>query len=233
MPEEDPITVLEARLGHRFRDRSLLLEALTHRSYVNEHLAEEPRDNERLEFLGDAVVGLAVSQILMRLSPEAQEGHLTRKRAAVVNEHALAGLGHRLGVGAALRLGRGEDQLGGRTRPSVLADAVEAIFAALYLDGGLEAALAVIQQEMGEMLSEVSAVEPTDPKSLVQELTQDRWGKTPRYALVAERGPDHEKEFEVEIFIEERSYGRGTGKSKKAAEQAAAREALRRLGAGT
>ncbi len=230
--QDDAIRALEERLGHRFRNRDLLFEALTHRSYVNEH-PDRPADNERLEFLGDAVIGLAVSEILMRLSPDAQEGHLTRKRAAVVNEAALARLAERLCIGTALRLGRGEDHLGGRTRPSLLADAVEAFLGALYLDAGLEVVLGIVQREMGEMLSEVSSIEPTDPKSLVQEVTQDRWGSTPRYALVSERGPDHEKEFEVEIYIDDRSFGRGVGKSKKAAEQQAAQEALRRLGAGT
>ncbi|MFO0581056.1 MAG: ribonuclease III [Anaeromyxobacter sp.] len=219
---------LEARLGLTFADRTRALAALTHKSYVNEHRDEEGLcDNERLEFLGDAVIDLAVSHRLMEKFPGAREGELSKMRAAVVDEQGLAEMARALELGGLLRLGRGEELTGGRRKASLLADAMEAVVAALYLEAGLGPVLGLIERFLGEAFARASAgTLDRDWKTQLQELAQSRLRATPRYRVVAEHGPDHSKVFEVETDLRGELVGRGTGRSKKDAEQAAARFAL-------
>ncbi|MFT3916038.1 MAG: ribonuclease III [Anaeromyxobacteraceae bacterium] len=219
---------LEARLGLTFSDRTRALAALTHKSYVNEHRDEEGLcDNERLEFLGDAVIDLAVSHRLMEKFPGAREGELSKMRAAVVDEQGLAEMARALDLGALLRLGRGEELTGGRRKASLLADALEAVVAAIYLEAGLRPVLGLIERFLGEAFARASAgTLDRDWKTQLQELAQSRLRATPRYRVVAEHGPDHSKVFEVETDLRGELVGRGTGRSKKDAEQAAARFAL-------
>jgi ribonuclease-3 len=215
------------RIHHAFSDPELLGEALTHRSYHNEH-PEERAHNERLEFLGDAVLGMIVADALMRLAPDASEGQLTQRRAALVNEPTLARIALELGLGEALRLGRGEEKNNGREKPSILADAVEAVVGAVYLDGGIDAARAVVRRLLGEALDDAaSGTVGTDVKTALQERLQAGGGGTPSYHVVATSGPDHLKEFEVEIVFDDTVIARGRGRSKKEAERDAARNALR------
>lgn len=237
-PARDPVGALEARLGVTFRDRARALAALTHKSYVNEH-RDEPglADNERLEFLGDAVIDLAVSHRLMERFPGAKEGELSKMRAAVVDEAGLAGLARGLDLGPILRLGRGEELTGGRAKASLLADAMEAVIAAVFLGEGLPPVLGIVDRFLGEAFARAAAgTLDRDYKTQLQELSQSRLRATPRYRVVAERGPDHSKVFEVETDLRGEVLGRGEGRSKKDAEQAAARLALealaRRFGEG-
>lgn len=219
-------------LGYEFRDPGALVAALTHRSYASEHgqLHAPPGtlgpDNERLEFLGDAVLSTLVAEALFTRAPAAREGELSRMRAAIVNEASLAEAAARVGLGEALRLGRGEARSGGRTRPSILADALEAVFAAVYLDGGQDAARSVVLRALGSRIDEVATVGAMDDKSMLQEILQARFRITPRYEVVATYGPDHEREHEVELRAGDVVSARGRGRSKKEAEQAAARVAL-------
>lgn len=228
-----PWQSLESRLEYHFQHLALLQEALTHKSYGNEVADPGVRDNERLEFLGDAVLGLLVSQLLMDRLPHAREGELSRLRSGVVNETALARVARTLDLGTHLRLGRGEDQGGGRQKDSILADALEALLAALYLDGGLEVARRFVETHFQEVLQEVIRRGGiTDFKTALQEFCQNQGLALPRYEVVGTRGPDHQKVFEVALWIEENCLGRGEGRSKKEAEQVAARAALERLQAG-
>lgn len=229
--DEHPVVPGILRIGHAFRDPRLVEEALTHRSYQNEH-PEAASHNERLEFLGDAVLGMIVADALMRLAPGASEGQLTRWRAALVNEATLAGVARELGLGEALRLGRGEEKNNGREKPSILADAVEAMVGAVYLDGGLGAAQEAVRGLLGEALEDAAsgAVGP-DVKTVLQERLQAGGGGTPSYHVVATSGPEHEKEFEVEILLDDAVVARGRGRSKKEAEKDAARNALREAAA--
>ena len=224
----DPaVPALEQRLGLALPDAPLALAALTHKSYVNEHRGEALSDNERLEFLGDAVIDLAVSHRLMERFPAAREGELSKIRAAVVDEAGLARIARELDLGSLLRLGRGEELTGGRQKSSLLADALEAVIAAVYLVGGLEPVLGIVDRFLGEAFAR--AAEGTldrDFKTQFQELAQSRLRATPRYRVVAERGPDHSKIFEVELELRGEVAGRGEGRSKKDAEQAAAKMAL-------
>ena len=224
--DERPCTAAARRIGHAFRDPILLEEALTHRSYQNEH-PEERAHNERLEFLGDAVLGMIVAEALMRLSPEASEGQLTQRRAALVNERTLARIAGGLGLGEALRLGRGEEKNNGREKPSILADTVEAMVGAVYLDGGIDAARDVVRGLLGEALDDAaSGTVHADVKTALQERLQAGGGGTPSYHVVATSGPEHLKEFEVEIVLNDAVIARGKGRSKKEAEKDAARNAL-------
>ena len=219
------------RLEHAFSDPGLLGEALTHRSYQNEH-PEESAHNERLEFLGDAVFGMIVAEALMRLKPDATEGQLTQRRAALVNERSLARVAQELGLGEALRLGRGEEKNNGREKPSILADAVEAVIGAVYLDGGIDAARGVVRRLLDEALDDAaSGAVGIDAKTALQERLQAGGGGTPSYHVVATSGPEHAKEFEVEIVLDKTVIARGRGRSKKEAERDAARNALRGAGA--
>jgi ribonuclease-3 len=227
----DPVTSLEARLGLAFRDRPTALAALTHKSYVNEHRDEAGLgDNERLEFLGDAVIDLAVSHRLMDRFPAAREGDLSKMRAAVVDEQGLSEMARALDLGSLLRLGRGEELTGGRRKASLLADAMEAVVAALYLGDGLAPVLCLIDRFLGDAFARAAAgTLDRDFKTQLQELSQSRLRATPRYRVVGEHGPDHSKTFEVETDLRGEVVGRGTGRSKKDAEQAAAKIGLELL----
>jgi ribonuclease III len=215
---------LEAGLGHRFVRPEHLEVALTHRSMG------EGTQNETLEFLGDAVLSLAISDLLMRAFPGAQEGDLSKMRASLVNAEQLAQKARLLDLGRWLRLGKGEERSGGRDKEKILAAAFEALLGAVYLDVGYDAALRVVEAHFGSDLQRhVEAPGHRDYKTRLQELTQRLYRETPVYTLTDERGPDHEKEFVVELAVGGRVLGRGTGRSKKLAEQAAAMEALAAL----
>src|SRR6266542_6875062 len=224
----DPVTALSRRLGLPLPDRATALAALTHKSYVNEHRDEQGlADNERLEFLGDAVIDLAVSHRLMERFPAAREGELSKMRAAVVDEQGLSEMARALDLGALLRLGRGEELTGGRQKASLLADAMEAVIAAVFVEGGLAPVLCIVDRFLGEAFARAAAgTLDRDFKTQLQELAQSRLRATPRYRVVAEHGPDHSKVFDVELELRGEVVGRGAGRSKKDAEQAAAKIAL-------
>lgn len=217
---------LESRLGYRFRDRKLAETALTHTSWLNEAAASGRTDNERLEFLGDAVLALVTSDLLMAQLPAAPEGELSRARAALVSEGGLARAAALLDLGRFVWLGRGEEKTGGRGRPSILANALEALLGAVYLDGGLEAARGIAARLFQPELGDVQRHARLDFKSRLQERAQARWQTPPVYEVVAVSGPDHDKRFEVALTIAGRPWGRATGRSKKEAEQSAAAAAL-------
>jgi len=221
---------LEAALDYRFKNRGFLVEALTHRSYVNEARESGFRDNQRLEFFGDAVLGLLVSRRLLERFPSTEEGDLSRLRASLVDESALASIAEGLQLGKFLLLGRGEEKTGGRTKTSILSDALEALVAAVYLDGGIEAAEHLVEVLFGPLLEKIriDAI-GRDYKTRFQELCHTLHGKGPQYVLEEVSGPDHDRLFAVTARIGEKLLGKGVGKSKKVAEQAAAREALERL----
>lgn len=222
----DDLQPLMAELQYDFSDPSLIREALCHSSFANEQAGGQIRDNERLEFLGDAVLNLIVGHRLMQRYPQLKEGELSRMRANLVNETRLAEVARRLGLGPHIRLGRGERQTGGQDKNSILANTLEAVVAAVYLDGGFEAAFRAVDLHMGELLDrEVAADTHQDYKSRLQELVQLLHRETPVYQLTCEDGPDHDKTFGVELRIRELKT-EGTGKSKKLAEQDAAKKAL-------
>ncbi|MBI5546753.1 MAG: ribonuclease III [Deltaproteobacteria bacterium] len=214
-------------------DGAAALASLTHSSYVNEHPGEGRIDNERLEFLGDAVIDLAVSERLVARFPEDPEGVLTRMRAALVDEEGLSTVARTMQLGELLLLGRGEEQTGGRDKPSVLADALEAVICVVFQAAGLPGVHALVDRFFGPALDRVQEGLLRDAKTLVQEAVQSRFRSPPRYRVVSEQGPDHLKVFTVEVLAGGETLGRGEGHSKKEAEQAAAREALRRLTPGT
>lgn len=226
--EEEQIATVARALGYEPVDPRLLRDALTHRSYANERPRHAPRDNERLEFLGDSVVGLVVSTLLWERFPDAPEGELTRRRADLVCEPTLAEIARYVGIGEALRLGRGEQRSGGRDKPRLLASALEACFGAVYLEGGVEAAMRVGR---GLFEGRIAQTPPgaSDFKSRVQELVQSERGVTPRYRLLSTQGPDHARLFRVAIQIGDEVLGEGEGRSKGEAEQAAAERAWERL----
>ena len=219
---------LETVIGYRFRNISLLQNALTHSSYANERYRNSLMSNERLEFLGDSILGMVVAEHLYRSFPEKPEGELTRMRADMVCETALAAVADRLQLGQHILLGHGEARLGGRTRNSILADAVESVIAACYLDGGMAVAENFIRTFV---LSEVSVERPrnADFKTALQELVQQKKDQQLRYELVAESGPDHDKQFTVSVCLNGQVVGMGSGGSKKRAEQDAARVAIEKL----
>lgn len=220
----------QARLDVRFNDPALLRQALTHRSYINEHEDEGLEDNERLEFLGDAVLDFLTGDMLYRDFPRMPEGELTRLRAALVRTEALASLGAQCGLGEMLFIGKGEESSGGRERQNNLCRGFEAVIGALYLDGGLEAVKDFVLPRLKEMIQGVldEAINK-DARSQLQEWSQAHLSVTPLYRTVSASGPDHDKEFEIEVSIGERIIGRGVGKSKQAASQAAARAGLELL----
>ncbi|RMH15442.1 MAG: ribonuclease III [Acidobacteria bacterium] len=221
---------LEQGLGHAFDDRRLLRLALTHRSYANERGDDAAGTNyERLEFLGDAVLGLVAGQWLYERYPDAPEGHLARRKSYLVSARVLAQYASALGVGPMLRLGVGEERSGGRSKASILADAVEALFGAVYLDGGLEAAQKVIHPFLARAEAESAGGSPGDAKTALQERLQAAGLPLPSYCLVAEEGPDHEKVFTVDCRVGNQRLGTGEGGSKKLAEQRAAAAALAAL----
>jgi ribonuclease-3 len=227
---EERVRALEERLEAPLPDRGLALSSLTHKSYCNEHRDEGAVDNERLEFLGDAVVDLVVSHMLMQRFPTSTEGELSKLRAWVVNEESLARVARGLGLGELLLLGKGEENTGGRTKGSVLADALEAVLGAAFLMGGLPAAAAIVEAHFQQVFSGLQSGQGGDDfKTRLQEMVQRERRVSPRYRVVAESGPDHEKLFEVEVSIGQEPYGRGTGHNKKEAEQAAAQKTLAML----
>jgi ribonuclease-3 len=228
------IAELELVLGHPFRDPRWLLQALMHSSRIPERTADDPsEDNEKLEFLGDAVLELLVSEELVRTFPDWSEGQLSKSRARLVNAASLCIVAQRLGLGNYLRLGRGEEKTGGRSKPALLADAYEAVVAAIYLDAGLDAARGFVQRSLveGAIAAEAGRLGRPDHKSALQELLQSRGMAPGSYHLVEETGPDHEKTFRVEVRVTNEIRALGTGKTKKEAEQSAAVAALQQLGA--
>ncbi len=219
---------LETAIGYRFQNITLLQNALTHSSYANERWHNSLMSNERLEFLGDSVLGMVVAEYLYRTFPDRPEGELTRMRADMVCEKTLAAVAARIGLGQHLMLGNGEEQGGGRNRDSILADAVESVIAASFLDGGMEAARKFIQQFI---LVEVplKKLHNADYKTALQELVQQKKHQVLSYRLVGESGPDHDKCFDVEVSLNGTVVGTGSGSSKKRAEQMAAHSALENL----
>ena len=217
---------LERVLGHTFQDKALLETALTHTSFANE-ARHGTKHNERLEFLGDSVLSIVVAEYLFTHS-SLPEGDLTRMRASLVCEAALFTFAQKIGLGRWLRLGHGEEMGGGRTRPSVVSDAFEAVIAALYLDGGIDAARAFILPFVTSALTKQSAEE--DYKTKLQEVVQQNPSERLRYVVASQTGPDHDKHFVVEVHLNSNVIGSGEGHSKKQAEQAAAKEALALMG---
>ena len=221
---------LEVRLGYRFNDPSLLRGALYHSSYANEHRTMGISSNERLEFLGDAVLGFVSAEHLYRKHPDLPEGELTRIRAALVCEESLHEVAQSLQLGDFLLLGKGEESGGGRRRPSILADAVEAVLAAVYLDGGIDKARELIHRVLLDKEQEqVVESRRRDCKTELQELVQRKPNQELHYALVSESGPDHAKVFAVAVTLNGQTIGLGSGHSKKEAEQSAARSALEQM----
>ena len=219
---------LEEKLGYRFTNRAFLENALTHSSYANENKAKGLQSNERLEFLGDSVLGMVVADYLFRTHPDLPEGDLTRTRAALVCEGSLVEVAQCLELGAYLKLGKGEEAGGGRERPSIIADAVEAVLAAVYLDGGIGSARKIIQRYI--LCREIEGLtRPRDYKTALQELVQRESGQVLKYRLTGEEGPDHDKRFFVEVDLNGTPIGSGKGHSKKEAEQMAAKSAIQHL----
>ena len=219
---------LEKKLAYTFRKKDLLHNALTHSSYANEHREAGLFSNERLEFLGDSVLGMVVADYLYRTRTDLTEGDLTRLRAAVVCENSLAEAARRLGLGQYLKLGKGEDAGGGRTRSSILADAVEAVLAAVYLDGGIGQARKLVHILLLDREGE-DALSGQDYKTALQELVQRENGRILSYRLAGEEGPDHAKCFFVEVVLDGTVLGTGMGHSKKEAEQNAAEAAMGKM----
>ena len=224
-----PYAALEERLGYFFRDPTLCETALTHRSWMNETQKTDRSDNERMEFLGDSVLSLAISDMLMRRYPEHPEGELSKARSALVNEAGLARVSDDLLLGQWIFLGRGEEQAGGRQKRSLLSNALEALLGAVYLDGGFVAAMQVVEKLFQPALADSPGSTARDFKSRLQEVSQACLQLPPRYTVVAEHGPDHDKTFEVAISLGDKEYGRARGKSKKEAQQNAAEMALAAL----
>ena len=219
---------LEVAIGYHFKNISLLQNALTHSSYANERWHNSLLSNERLEFLGDSVLGMLVAEYLFRNFPNRPEGELTRMRADMVCEKTLAAAANRIGLGNHLLLGHGEEQGGGRKRDSILADAVESVIAACFLDGGIQAALQFIQKFILVEVP-VTKLHNVDYKTQLQELVQQRKNQVLSYSLVSQSGPDHDKKFDVEVSLNGTVVGSGSGSSKKRAEQAAACAAIEKL----
>jgi ribonuclease III len=230
-PDTRDLSELELRLGHRFADPRLLDRALTHRSRANEDVSGAIADNESLEFLGDAVLGFAIADLLFREFPQFDEGQKSKIKASLVSTTTLAEQARRIGLGDFLALGRGEEKTGGRRKHALLADGYEAVIAALYLDGGLEVARDFVRREFAAPLEDVRSPEfwGRDYKSALQELVQARELPLPDYTVAAESGPDHRKIFQVQVRVQGELMGEARGASKKAAEQEAARRAIERI----
>ncbi len=224
--ETNELKALQKVLSYTFKNEGSLLQALTHKSYANEKKGLLT-DNERLEFLGDAVLDLAISHLIMEKFPNLSEGEMSKLRASVVNEGSLAVMAKGIGLDQYLLLGHGEELSGGRKKPSILADSFEAVIAAIYMDGGFEEAFRTVSGHFSKLLSKTDLY--IDYKTRLQEFTQERLKCMPVYNLKSTSGPDHARMFEVELQIEGRLYGTGNGKTKKEAEQEAAREALENL----
>ncbi len=232
MLELEKLEKLEEKLNYDFHDPALLEEALCHSSYANEHRTAGLSSNERLEFLGDSVLGFVSAEWLFAQHPDLPEGDLTRIRAALVCEQSLYEVARQLDLGRYLKLGRGEEAGGGRTRTSILADATEAVFAAVYLDGGIAAASALIHRCLLDAEREEEVEERRrDYKTALQERVQRQVDQVLTYRMVGEQGPDHAKTFSAEVLLNGSPIGSGSGHSKKEAEQSAARKALEDMGA--
>lgn len=215
------------KIGYEFKDESLLIRALTHSSYANESGGKN-ESNERLEFLGDSVLGFITAEFFFSREKDLPEGELTKLRAAAVCEKSLSGFANKIGLGEYLLLGKGEINSNGKERPSILADAFEALIAAIYLDGGIENAKKFVTQFLEDFSAEYYVI--NDAKTILQEIVQKNPGELLEYVLVNESGPDHAKCFEVEVRLNANVIGRGKGRSKKQAEQLAAKEALSLMG---
>ncbi len=220
---------LEQKLQYSFRNRTLLENALRHSSFANESRDRSVTSNERLEFLGDSVLGFVTAKYLYNNYPDLPEGRMTKVRAELVCENALHKVAQELELGKYIRLGKGEENTGGRSRPSILADAVEATIAAMYLDGGMEVAEQFILSRVLNGLGQGLPVRSTDNKTALQEFVQQKSGQVLEYAVTGESGPDHCKEFTVSVFLNGKAVGSGVGRTKKEAEQAAAGNALGQL----
>ncbi|MER2064160.1 MAG: ribonuclease III [Alkalibacterium sp.] len=217
---------VEKTFGVTFDNESVLIEAFTHSSYANDHREQNIKNLERLEFLGDAVIELTVSDYLYHKFPKQPEGQLTRKRASIVRAESLAKLAKEYHLHEHVRLGKGEEQMNGRNRPSLLCDVFEAFIGAVFVDQGMEVVLEVLKQILFPKIDSGAFSHGMDHKTALQELLQQNGVVTIQYKVVDKRGPDHQREFVVEVFVEGDSYGRGVGRSKKAAEQDAAKHAL-------
>ncbi len=226
----DAIAEFQMALGIRFHDPALLTQALTHRSYVNENEGGDASDNERLEFLGDAVLDLIVADLLYRKYPHVDEGELTQLRAALVKTESLAQLGRNVRLGDCLRIGRGEELTGGRQRQTILCRAFEALVGAIYIDQGLDAVIDFVVPPLLDLLERIIDESlHIDARSQLQERIQARLNITPDYRVAGAEGPEHDKAYHVEVTIGDALLGRGIGGSKRAAAQDAARAALKRL----
>ncbi|MBI4686742.1 MAG: ribonuclease III [Nitrospirae bacterium] len=229
----ESIARLEAAIGYLFKDKSLISEALTHKSFANENPEIAKSFNERMEFLGDAVLGLIVSDYLFSAYPKYSEAEFSRIKAYAVQENTLAEVATGLNIGSCLFLGKGEEASGGRKKPSLLANAFEAVLAAVYLDSGLIEARDFTLRVLKDRIEKVISGELLfDFKTRFQELVQEKYGILPKYVVHKETGPEHIKIFEVKVFIGDELYGAGNGRSKKEAAQMAAEEGLRKLGEG-
>jgi len=223
----DKFESLENKLGYTFKDTELLIQSFCHSSYVNEQIDSTLKDNERLEFLGDAVLDLAISHILMLRFKDATEGDLSKFRAMMVDEAGLYEVALRLGLGEYLLLGKGEEQSRGREKPSILADTTEALIGAIYLDSGFDIAMEIIKRLFSSLLERVGTEELVhDFKSLLQEYSQQSCKTLPIYRLTKETGPAHDRSFQVALSLKGEVLAEGEGRSKKEAEQNAAREAF-------
>lgn len=223
----DKFESLDKKLGYTFKNPELLVQSVCHSSYVNEQIDSTFKDNERLEFLGDAVLDLAISHILMLRFKDAAEGDLSKFRATVVDEAGLYEVALRLGLGEYLLLGKGEEQSRGREKPSILADTTEALIGAIYLDAGFDKAMEIIKGLFSSLLERVGTEELVhDFKSLLQEYSQQSCKTLPRYRLIKETGPAHDRSFQVELSLKGEVLAEGEGRSKKEAEQNAARAAF-------
>ncbi|MCL6472877.1 MAG: ribonuclease III [Firmicutes bacterium] len=221
----DNVFKAEDKLGFHFKNKELLFQALTHRSYSFEQGLSVT--NEKLEFLGDSVLNLVVTEYIYHRFPELTEGDLAKLRANIVNANFLAEIAKKLNIGECLLMGKGAEQTGGRTRVSILGDALEAIIGAIYLDQGMEAAKEFILKNFKRLIDERESLgQFGDPKTRLQELVMARYGNIPRYRTVDEFGPVHDRSFVVKVYINDKVWGQGVGKSKKKAEQEAAKEAL-------
>jgi len=229
-PDVNGLSRLEKNLGVSFRHLSYLITALTHKSHTNENPGLHPEDNERQEFLGDSVLGLNISNHLYRTYPDLDEGALSKARANLVNETTLAVVARKIGIGDFLFLGKGEEQTGGREKDSLLSDALEAVIAGIYLDQGFRVTHDVVLKHFEALIPKVvEQKHPFDYKTTFQELCQERFGVLPEYTLCKACGPDHDRVFIMDLSVKGEVLGRGRGKSKKEAQQQAARQALERL----
>lgn len=228
--EKGRLKILEKNLGYCFKNKFLLKRALTHRSYTNELRLSPSEHNERIEFLGDAVLELAISHLLMHQFQSHPEGELSKLRAAIVNESQLAELADAIALGDFLYLGKGEDQTGGRQKPSLLSDGYEAVLGAIYLDRGFKKVFDLVKKQFLDLVKKVGETGfDKDYKTRLQEEVQGRFRTIPKYKMVKAEGPDHSKIFEIHLYIVNALYGIGHGPSKKSAEQDAAKQALEKL----